>query len=101
VVDPEEFPPLDSRSVVFDVNRETRRTVVDILRGSEPSTVLGVLVSTPEGLTMRGIASALDEPVGVVEWNVERLEDEDLCVTVSIDGEVRVLPLAGYTVRNA
>lgn len=50
---------------------------------------------------MRGIASALDEPVGVVEWNVERLEDEDLCVTVSIDGEVRVLPLAGYTVRNA
>jgi hypothetical protein len=98
----DELPPLDSRTLAFDISRETRRTVVDLIRGGEPTTILGVLLAnTKEGVTVEAIAEHLDDPVGLVNWNVEKLEKDDLCVRVEMEGHVKVLPLAVYTDRNA
>jgi hypothetical protein len=98
----DELPPLDSRALSFDIEREARRTLVDIMRGSEPTTILGVLLAnSEEGATVESIAELLDEPVGLVGWNVEKIEREGLCVRMSIDGVTKVLPLAAYTERNA
>jgi hypothetical protein len=98
----DELPPLDSRALTFDIARETRRTLVDIMRGEEPTTILGVVLANPDkGATIEAIAKHLDEPVSLVRWNVEKLEKDGLCVRVSMQGVTRVLPLAAYTQRNA
>jgi hypothetical protein len=97
----DELPPLDSRALAFDIGRETRRTVVDLIRGGQPTTILGVLLATSEeGITVEAIAERLGNPVGLIDWNVEKLEREDLCVRVAMDETIRVLPLAAYTTRN-
>ncbi len=98
----DELPPLDSRALSFDIEREARRTLVDIMRGAEPTTILGVLLAnSEEGATVESIAERLSEPVGLIGWNVEKIEKEGLCVRMSIDGVSKVLPLAAYTERNA
>jgi hypothetical protein len=97
----QELPPLDSRSIEFDVGREARRTLVDLIRGDPPTTILGVLLRHREdGVTIEAIAEALDEPVGLIGWNVEKLEKEDLCVRVAMEGTRKVVPIAAYTARN-
>ena len=97
----DELPPLNARTLDFDVEREIRRTVVDTIRGDSPSTILGLLISQPTGVSIIRLAEQLGEPLGFVKWGIERLEDEDLCVRVAIDGVASVVPLAGYTERNA
>jgi hypothetical protein len=95
------LPPLDSEALAFDVSRETRRTVVDLIRESKPTTILGVLLANREqGVTVEAIAKDLEDSIGLVSWNVKKLELEDLCVRVEIDGDIRVLPVASYTERN-
>jgi hypothetical protein len=96
-----ELPPLDSRTLDFNVEREIRRTLVDFIRGDRPTTILGLLIAQPEGVSVAHLAEQLDEPMGLVNWSVERLEDEDLCMRVVIDGVASAVPLAGYTERNA
>lgn len=97
----EDLPPLDSRALDFDVCHEVRRTVVDLIRRSEPSTITGILIEhVDDGVTIEDLARRLDRAPGLIAWNVERLEDEDLCVRTKIDDEIRVLPFAPYTVRN-
>jgi hypothetical protein len=96
----EELPPLDSQALRFDLSQETRRTVVDLIRGSRPSTILGVLIHSKDGVTVDVIAKELGESVGLVGWNIDKLESEDLCIRVSMDGETKVFPCAGYTERN-
>jgi hypothetical protein len=94
------LPPLDSRSTSFDVNREIRRTVVDLIRGDPPTTILGVLIAHSDGVTVEEIADKLDEPVGLIDWNVGKLRKEDLCVRVTLNGVKKVIPAAFYTKRN-
>lgn len=94
------LPPLDSRALSFDVDRETRRTVVDLVRGDRPTTILGVLLAHSDGLTMAEIADLLEKPIGIVGWQVEKLEHEDLCVRVAEDRLTKVLAFAAYTEHN-
>ena len=98
----EDLPPLDSRALSLDIARETRRTVVDIMRGAEPTTILGVLLANQkEGATVESIAEKIGEAIGLVNWHIDKLEQEGLCVRVSTKGIIKVLPLAAYTERNA
>jgi hypothetical protein len=95
------LPPLDSRALYFDISHEMRRTVVDLIRGSKPTTVLGVLLShTDDGVTVEGLAKQLERPVGQISWHVKKLETENLCVRSKMEGHIKVLPLAAYTERN-
>jgi hypothetical protein len=97
----DELPPLDSRALDFDACHEMRRTVVDLIRGAEPSTITGVLLQhVNDGVTVEDLARRLNRAPGLIHWNVERLEDEDLCIRTEIDGEIKVLPFAPYTERN-
>jgi hypothetical protein len=97
----DDLPPLDSRALDFDTCHELRRTVVDLIRGSEPSTIIGILIRhVNDGVTVEDLARRLDRAPGLIAWNIERLEDEDLCVRTEIDGQIRVLPFAPYTERN-
>ncbi len=96
----EELPPPDSRSTTFDINRELRRTVVDIIRGAEPTTIMGILLAHREGVTLKEIADTLDQPVGLVGWNVEKLENDYLCIRVAMEGVRKVIPIASYIDRN-
>lgn len=100
MVNVELFPPLDTQTLAFDVNREMRRTLVDLIRGRAPTTIMGVLLSEPEGVTTEAIADRLGANIGVIHLNVEKLESEDLCVRVALDGLKKVVPLAGYSDRN-
>lgn len=97
---PEELPPLDSRALAVDVNYEVRRTLVDLIRDDPPTTILGVIVSHPAGVAVEDIAKRLQQPFGLVDWNVEKLEDDDLCVRIAEGGIKKVLPFAAYTERN-
>jgi len=94
------LPPLDSRATSFDVYREIRRTLVDLIRGDPPTTIMGVLLANSDGVTVEEIADELDEPVGLIAWNVGKLRKEDLCVRVTLDGMKKVIPAAFYTERN-
>jgi hypothetical protein len=97
----DDLPPLDSRALDFDVCREMRRTVIDLMRGVEPTTITGVLLEhLNEGVTIEALAMRLGLAPGLIAWNVERLEEDDLCVRTEIDGEVKVLPFAPFTERN-
>ena len=97
----DDLPPLDSRALDFDVCHEMRRTVVDLIRGIEPSTITGVLLAhVNEGVTIATLSAKLDCAPGLIAWNVERLEEDDLCVRTEIDGEIKVLPFAPFTERN-
>jgi hypothetical protein len=96
-----DLPPLDSRALYFDISHETRRTIVDLIRGNEPTTVLGVLLAHNEdGVTVEGLAKQLERSVGQISWYVEKLETENLCVRSEMEGRIKVLPLAAYTERN-
>lgn len=94
------LPPLDSRSTSFDVDREVRRTLVDLIREDEPTTIMGVLLAHRDGVTVEEIADKLDEPVGLIHWNVEKLEHEYLCIRMAMEGTRKVLPIASYIERN-
>jgi hypothetical protein len=96
----DELPPLDSNALAFDVNQELRRTVVDLLRRAEPTTITGVLIANPAGMTVHRIARKLNAPVGLVGWNLEKLERERLCARVVGRGATRIVPLGGYTPAN-
>jgi hypothetical protein len=96
-----DLPPFDSRALYFDISHETRRTIVDLIRGSQPTTVLGVLLAhTDDGVTVEVLAKQLKRPVGQISWYVEKLETENLCVRSKMEGHIKVLPLAAYTERN-
>ena len=94
------LPPLDSSALEFNVFHEIRRTVVDLIRGGEPTTILGLLLANPDGVDMAEIARHLDLAENLVSWNVDKLEGEDLCVRVEVEGATVVVPLAPYTSRN-
>lgn len=96
----DELPPLDTRALELDICHETRRTIVDLMRGNEPTTIIGVLVANRDGLTTREIAERLDRPVGEVSWKIEKLEGEDLCAQILSDTAMKVIPFAAYTERN-
>jgi hypothetical protein len=97
---PDELPPLDSRALAVDVNDEVRRTLVDLMRDDPPSTILGVIVAHPGGVAVEEIAERLEQSFGLVDWSVEKLEDDDLCVRIAEGGVRKVLPFAAYTERN-
>lgn len=96
------LPPLDSKALNFDIARETRRTIVDMMRGEKPTTILGMLLANPrKGVTLEFMAERLKNPIGQVNWNVEKLEAEELCVRVGMkNGNIKILPIAPYTARN-
>jgi hypothetical protein len=94
------LPPLDSRSTSFDVDREVRRTLVDLIRENEPTTIMGVLLAHRDGITIEEIADKLDEPVGLIYWNVGKLEDEYLCIRMATEGIRKVVPIASYIENN-
>lgn len=96
-----DLPALDSRTLRVDVGRETRRAIVDLIRGVQPTTVLGVLLANAGGVTTDVIARQLDRPVGEVAWRINKLEGDDLCTRVAVDGVTMALPFAAYTDRNA
>jgi hypothetical protein len=93
--------PFDSRALEFDVKHEIRRTVVELLRQAEPTTILGVVLANPDGVEIRDLADTLDIPVAVAGWRVEHLEDEELVIGCKEDdGAVNILPFAPYTAKN-
>ena len=92
--------PLDSREYEIDLEQEIRRTLVDLIRGSEPSTVLGVLLASGKGLAVEEIARQLGSSTGLVAWNVEKLEDEDLCVRIRTEHGQEVRLYAPFTEDN-
>ena len=92
--------PLDSREYEIDLEREMRRTMVELIRGQDPSTILGVLLKSRGGLTVEEISTLLDRPTGVVVWNVEKLEDDDLCVRVEAEHRRKVRLFAPFTELN-
>lgn len=94
------LPPLDSSALEFDVTHELRRTMVDLIRNDEPTTILGLLLANPNGIGIEEIAKGLALAEGLVAWNIDKLEREDLCVRVETGSLVRVFPLAPYTRRN-
>jgi hypothetical protein len=92
----------DARELLPDVCREMRRAVVDMIREDEPSSVLGLLIASRErqALTVEAIAGLLCKSVTEVEWTIEMLEDEDLCVRLREDGVDFVSAFAAYSDRN-
>lgn len=92
--------PLDSRDYEIDLDREMRRTFVELIRGNDPSTVLGCLLASKGGLTIEELAERLDRPTGSVAWNVEKLEDDDLCLRIRSDNKRTVRLFAPYTQDN-
>jgi DNA-directed RNA polymerase specialized sigma24 family protein len=98
--DAEYLLPLDSREYEIDLRHEMRRTLVEQIRGNDPSTVLGVLLASKDGLTVEEIAERLDRPTGLVVWNVEKLEDDDLCVRIPAEHRRKVRLFAPFTEQN-
>lgn len=96
----DQLPPLDARSLRVDVNYEVRRTLVDLIRGSSPTTILGVIVANPSGVAVREVAERIQQPFGLVDWSIDKLEEDDLCVRIAEDGIDKILPFAAYTERN-
>ncbi len=90
----------DSRDLIPDVCRETRYAAVDIIRGAEPTTVLGLIMSRDEPLTLGAIAGLLCRSIEEVEWTVEMLEQEDLAIRVSRNGLTKVRAFAAFSARN-
>jgi hypothetical protein len=98
----EQWVPLSSRDLEFDIYSEMRHAIVDVIRQNEPSSVLGVLMAhADQAITLSQIADQLASPVGEVEWTVEKLEEEDLCERIADDGQIRVVAFAAYSARNA
>jgi hypothetical protein len=96
----EDLAPFDTGALAMDVCHETRRAIVDLIRGDEPTTILGLLLRHTDGITLQAIADGLRRPVGEIGWRVSKLEEEELCMQVVRGGITRVLPFAPYTARN-
>ncbi len=94
------LPPLDTSALGFDVDREIRRTLVDLMRGDAPTTILGLLFANPDGIGVDELVTRLGLPISHVNWGIDRLEEEDLCVRVEVGGSMLAVPLAAYTSRN-
>jgi len=92
--------PLDSRDYEIDLDREMRRTLVELIRGTTPSTVLGALLASDGGLTIEEISERLNRPPGSIVWNVEKLEDDDLCVRIPANETRKVRLFAPFTECN-
>jgi hypothetical protein len=92
----EEGRELDSRALVPDVCRETRQALIDQIRGDKPTTVLGLLVSREQPLTVESIAGLLDKEVDEVEWAVDVLEEEALCARIFENNLMKVVAFAPY-----
>ena len=98
----EQWVPLGSRDLEFDIYSEMRHAVVDVIRGSKPSSVLGIIMAhAGDTVTLDEIASQLGSALGEVAWTIERLEEEDLCERLTGDGPTRVAAFAAYSARNA
>jgi len=94
------LPPLDTKALEFNVAHEVRLTLVDLMRGAAPSTVLGLLLANSDGIEVSEIAARLGVDETHVHWNINKLEDDDLCVRVEVKGSTVAVPLAAYTSRN-
>jgi hypothetical protein len=94
------LPPLDTSALEFDVDHEIRLTLVDLMRGAAPNTVLGLVLANSDGIGISEIATCLDVDEALVSWSIDKLADDDLCVRVEIDGSTVAVPLAAYTSRN-
>jgi predicted transcriptional regulator len=97
----EQWLPLGSSDLEFDVCTEMRRAMVDLLRRREPRTVLGMLIANENGVRLDDLADRLDKPKEEVEWTIERLEEDDLCERITQDGVTTVVGFAAYSVRNS
>jgi hypothetical protein len=81
---------------------EVRGVAVDSIRGDSPTTVLGVIMRNPEGVTIEAVAKSLHIPAEVVLDTVEILEAEDLCERVAGNGaRATVMAFAAFSSRNA
>lgn len=96
-----QFPELDVRNQLPSIGSELRRTVVDLIRGDEPTTVLGLLITQDEPLTVEAIAGLTCKEVGETELTVAMLEEEDLCAHVSQNGLRKVKAFAYHSARNS
>lgn len=96
----EDLAPFDTGALEMDICHETRRAIVDLIRGDAPTTILGILLSNSAGIAVRSIAEQLGRPVGEIGWKVDKLEEEELCIQIARGGVTKVLPFAPYTQRN-
>ncbi len=99
-MDSERWIPMGSKDMEFDMYAEMRRATVDLIRGSEPSNLLGILMITREPIPIKEVAERLEKPVGQVEWIIEQLEEEDLCERLIKDGVTKVFGFAAFSPRN-
>jgi hypothetical protein len=96
----ERWIPMGSQDMQFDMYTEMRRAAVDLIRGNQPTNLLGILMVTHEPIPVAEIAARLQKPVGQVEWIIEQLEEEDLCERMTRDGITRVFGFAAFSARN-
>lgn len=90
-----------ANALVPDACHETRRAAVDLIRGDPPTTVLGLLMSRDEPLTVEAIAGLLGRAVEEVDWTVDVLVRDELCARLAQDdGLEKILAFAPYTMRN-
>jgi hypothetical protein len=81
---------------------EVRGAAVDTIRGSTPSTVLGVIIHASGGISVQALAERLDIPLDTVLETISVLESEDLCERVKRQGvDTQVLAFAAHSERNA
>lgn len=97
---PSEYGAESLSELLPDINRELRGVVVDAVRGDQPTTVMGLLMSADEPLTVPALAGLLGKSVSEVEWTVNMLEEEDLCLKVTENGLAKIKPFALYSDRN-
>jgi predicted ArsR family transcriptional regulator len=79
---------------------EVRGVAVDNIRGTAPTTVLGLIMSNPGGLTISALARRLHVSREAVLDTVAVLESEDLCERVRRGKRTAVMPFAAFSTRN-
>ena len=95
----------------WNFRTEVRGTIVDLVRGKEPTTVLGALIkqsqlAETEGqesitITMEALAERVGRTVSATEAIVDYLAEEELAITVTDEeGTEQAMAAAFYTTKN-
>lgn len=92
----------------WNFRAEVRRTIADLVRGNEPTTILGILIKQPQAeesvgqkpIVMEELAQKAGRTVAATEAIVDYLMEEELAVTIDEDGIEQVIGCALYTPKN-
>lgn len=83
----------DSRELIPDIDKELHRTIVDKIRGDEPSTALGVLMDRGK-VTMEAVTGLVGSNCEQVQWVLEELMEADLALSIAENGLTKYIAWA-------